>query len=118
MGHGSAHASRWHRIPGRAAVVVTAAISATGVWMHGAGWAMAPEAAMLTGTTPLSYNGQIAPARYLSGTPTTIIRWPAAATANRDGSPAAGQPCTTTILSPYSLTNKVIRVSGSSRLCY
>jgi hypothetical protein len=106
------------RAVGLAAVALTLAGSAGATFLAGAGSALAPEPAKLVGTTPVSYNGQVGPAAYLSGTATKIVRWPSSGQANRDGSPAAGQPCTTIYLAPGSTTTKVIVALGSSRLCY
>jgi hypothetical protein len=111
-------AMKTQRMLGCGAVVLILLGSACGTWLAGAGSALAPEPAKLVGTTALSQTGQIGPAAYLSGSPTKIVRWPSSAAANSDGSPAAGQPCTTTYLAPGASTMKVIVAAGSSRLCY
>ena len=59
--------------------------------------ASAPEPAKLNASLVGGY-GSTVPAVYLSGTSTTVLRWPASGIANRDGSPAAGQPCSTAYL--------------------
>lgn len=100
------------------AVALTLAVSAGVTFLAGAGTALAPEPAKLVGSTAVSYTGQTGPAQYLSGTTTTIVRWPTTGSANADGSPRAGQPCATTYLAPGATTTKVIRVSGSSRNCW
>jgi hypothetical protein len=90
-----------------------------GTLLTGAGTASAPEPAKLVGTTALSYNGQVGPGSYVSsGQSTTILRWPASAQQNANGTPVAGTPCSTTYLAPGSTTTRVIHAVGSSRLCY
>ena len=105
------------RMVGVSAVVLTVVVSATGAWFHGAGTVRAPEPATLR--APLSTSmGSYAAAAYGSGTPTTIVRWPTSAQANKDGTPRAGQPCTTTVMVPGMKTAKVIHEYGSSiRTC-
>ena len=98
--------------------IVAVAAGATITFSAGASSALAPEPAKLVATYALTSTGHIGPARYLSGGSTTIVRWPASGTANADGSPHGGQPCTTTYLAPGGTTAKVIRVSGSSRFCW
>jgi hypothetical protein len=105
------------RMLGTSAIAVTLAASAGATFLAGAGTALAPEAATLRETLrPVGYPSI---ATYVDGTPATIIRWPASASANHDGSPAAGQPCTTNpSMGLNSQTKQVIVVSGSTRLCH
>jgi hypothetical protein len=104
------------RILGLAAVALAAVVAATGVWLHGAGTASAPEPAKLTGT--MGNVSTLAPAVYLSGASTTILRWPSSGSARADGTPRAGQPCTTVWLPTGATTKQVIVAVGSSRFCY
>jgi hypothetical protein len=99
------------------AVAFAAVAALTAGWLHGARTASAPEPAKLAGSiTPTT---TLVPAYYLSGAATTVIRWPSSGgQARADGSPRAGQPCTTVYLAAGATTKQVIVAVGSSRLCY
>jgi hypothetical protein len=105
------------RMFGTCAVAMVAAVSAGGAWFGGAGTALAPEEVELRET--LRATGVTSVARgYVSKTPTNIVRWPDIATANSDGTPVAGQPCTTIWMPIGARTKQVIVADGPDRLCY
>jgi hypothetical protein len=117
MSHRRGPRSNTGRMVGASAVVLTVVVSATGAWFYGAGTVRAPEPASLRATLGTT-QGSTAAATGPSGTPTTIMRWPASAQQNKDGTPRAGQPCTTTAMMPTQQTAKVIHEFGSVRACY
>jgi hypothetical protein len=92
-----------------------AVASAVLTFFAGAGEALAPEPARLTG--PLAgAAGTTAPAVYFSGSPTTVVKW-SASYVSVVNPPAAGTPCGTADLGTGTATTKVIQAVGTYRRC-
>ena len=116
MSHGRIPRSNRGRMVGVSAVVLTVVVSAIGAWFNGTDAVRAPEPASLRAPLSTSY-GSYSAAAYLSGAPTTIVRWPTFGLARKDGTPRAGQPCTTTAMALWQTTTQIIHERGSLRLC-
>lgn len=102
------------RILATAVLALSAFASAAGVWVAGAGTALAPEPAFLTQDLGGS-TGTMASAYYANtSTPTNVIKWPGTWTA---GSVAAGTPCSTFNLDSGAETTTVIVANGHYRKC-
>jgi hypothetical protein len=86
-----------------------AVASAVLTFFAGAGEALAPEPARLTG--PLA-----GAAVYFSGSPTTVVKW-SASYVSAVNPPAAGTPCGTADLGTGTATTKVIQAVGTYRRC-
>jgi hypothetical protein len=102
------------RIFGTCAVGMVAAVSAGGVWLGGAGTALAPEPARLR--APLSETISVSADAYYvnTSTSTTVLRWTGS---YRHGTAPAGTPCSTSGMAAGQETRQVIVASGNYRKC-
>ena len=104
------------RILGTCVVTLVALTSAAGVWLGGAGEALAPEPARLAADLSGANTTATAVAVYVNtNTPTKVIKW--FGTFAKPANVHAGQPCYPGNLAAPNRTYKVIRVTGSSATC-
>lgn len=114
--------SKIKRILGLAAVTVTALACAGGVWLAGAGTALAPEPAKLKVSLSGSSGATAAAILVNSAVSTNVVKWPGSSSAATSSGflPAIGTPCSTTLASAGSETDSVIVAGATSttRRCY
>ena len=106
------------RTPLTAVVAAAAAVaSAGGVWLAGAGTALAPEPAVVKDYAYLSgSDGATAAAYYVdTAVETGVVKWPGYYKYNPNL--AAGTPCSPYDLGPWATTSRVIQAMGSYRKC-
>jgi hypothetical protein len=106
------------RILGTCAVTIVAVVSAAGVWLGGAGEAIAPEPAELTGdlrSTDPNYSTTAAAVYVNTRIATKVVKW--YGTYPKPANVYAGQPCWPGTLYAPNITYKVIVVNGAYASC-
>jgi hypothetical protein len=105
-----------HGMLGVAAAVVIMAGGAGGTLLAGAGTALAPEPAQLTGPFGSASHGSTAEARFVNtNVETTVVKWPGSWTASTTLAP--GTPCSTVELAPGEVATRTIQATGNYRKC-
>jgi hypothetical protein len=91
------------------------AASAGGVWLAGAGTALAPEPAQLTAGLAGGSGASAAAVFVNTKVETKVVKWPSTWTANT--TLAAGTPCSPTDLAVGQEVTRFIQASGNYRKC-